>query len=213
MSPLQTFSGGVSDEPSPERVISSPVSVVIGSDSTRSTSQSVQCVNPRRYSALHCGQNMVKRESTTPRNISTAVKHCAATQCALPLYFLLFAKSFETGRKLLYLNTLFVTQARMYLLVLYVVNSRPHLRPSSQSVSLLPLSLYVLTSLPNYPFLFTLLRTLWHAPKLNSFFFNGFRTLCPETPGVAVPTPSVKGFNASPPVCVFSAGSPVYQLE
>src|SRR6266446_883562 len=84
-----------------------------GGSHTSSTSQSEQRVNPGRYSALHCGQNMVKRESTTPRNISTAVKHCAATQCALPLYFLLFAKSFETGRKLLYLNTLFVTQARM----------------------------------------------------------------------------------------------------
>src|SRR6266849_9467788 len=107
----------------------------------------------------------------------------------------------------------------MNLLVLCVVNSRPHPRPSSQSVSLLPSSLYVLTSLLLYPlfraipFLFTLLRTLWHAPKLNSFLFNGFRTLCPETPGVGVSTPCVKGFNASPPTCVFSARSPVYQLE
>src|SRR5216684_6387680 len=97
----------------------------------------------------------------------------------------------------------------MYLLILCVVNSRPHPRPSSQPVSLLPLSLYVLTSLLLYPlfraipFLFTLLRTLWHAPKLNSFLFNGFRTLCPETPGVGVPTPFVKGFNASPPPASF----------
>src|SRR5216684_5677922 len=75
-----------------------------GGSYTRSVSQSVQRVNPCRYSALHCGQNMVKRESTTPRNISTPVnvKHCASTQCALALYFLLFAKLFETGRKLLY---------------------------------------------------------------------------------------------------------------
>src|SRR6266852_4062237 len=80
-----------------------------GGSYTRSTSQSEQRVNPGRYSALHCGQNMVKRESTAPRNISTPIKHCAATRCALPLYFLLFAKSFETGRKLLYLNTVFVT--------------------------------------------------------------------------------------------------------
>src|SRR5258708_29306078 len=86
----------------------------------------------------------------------------------------------------------------MYLLILCIVNSRPHPRPSSQSVSLLPLSLYILTSLllcPLFraiPFLFTLLRTLWHAPKLNSFLFNGFRTLCPETPGVGVPTRSVQ---------------------
>ena len=29
-------------------------------------------------------------------------------------------------------------------------------------------------------FFFTLLRTLWHAPKLNSFVFNRFRTLCPK---------------------------------
>src|SRR5229473_5489172 len=80
-----------------------------GDSYTRSVSQSAQRVNPCRYSALHCGQNMVKRKSTTPRNISTPVKHCASTHCALPLYSLLFAKSFETGRKLLYLNTLFVT--------------------------------------------------------------------------------------------------------
>src|SRR6266849_8224375 len=33
------------------------------------------------------------------------------------------------------------------------------------------------------PFPFTLLRTLWHAPKLNSFIFNRFRTLCAKTPG------------------------------
>src|SRR5216684_3999455 len=46
-------------------------------------------------------------------------QHCAAEQCALPLYFLLFAKSFETGRKLLYLNTLFVTCQNMYLLILF----------------------------------------------------------------------------------------------
>src|SRR6266436_7050856 len=76
----------------------------------------------------------------------------------------------------------------MYFVVLCVVNSRPHPRPSSQSVSLPSFSLYVLTSLLLYPlfraipFLFTLLRTLWHAPKLNSFLFNDFRTLCRETP-------------------------------
>src|SRR5216684_9116254 len=75
-----------------------------GGSYTRSMSQSVQRVNPGRYSTLHCGQNMVKRESTTPRNISTPVKHCASTQCALPLYFLLLAKSFETSRKLFHLN-------------------------------------------------------------------------------------------------------------
>src|SRR5260370_20287153 len=40
----------------------------------------------------------------------------------------------------------------MYLLVQSDVNSRPHPRPSSQSVSLLPLSVYVLTSLPSSPF-------------------------------------------------------------
>ena len=32
--------------------------------------------------------------------------------------------------------------------------------------------------------LFTLLRTLLHSPKLNSFIFNRFRTLCQKTPGV-----------------------------
>ena len=32
-------------------------------------------------------------------------------------------------------------------------------------------------------FLFTLLRTLWHTQKLNSFLFNRFRTLYPKTPG------------------------------
>src|SRR5882762_5690645 len=176
-----------------------------GGSHTSSTSQSEQRVNPGRYSALHCGQNMVKREPTTPRNIYKAVKHCAATQCALPLYFLLFAKSFETGRKLLYLNTLFVTLKNMYFMVLCVENSRPHPRASSQSVSLLPFSLYVLTSLLLYPlfraipFLFTLLRTLWHAPKLDSFLFNDFRTLCRETPGVGVPTLFVKGFSPAPP--------------
>src|SRR6266853_1723123 len=93
----------------------------------------------------------------------------------------------------------------MYFVVLCVVNSRPHPRPSSQSVSLPSFSLYVLTSLLLYPlfraipFLFTLLRTLWHAPKLNSFLFNDFRTLCRETPRVRVPTLFVKGFSPTPP--------------
>src|SRR5260370_37858105 len=77
----------------------------------------------------------------------------------------------------------------MYLLILCIVNSRPHPRPNSQSVSLLPFfSLYTwflcfYTPFRAIPFLFTLLRTLWHAPKLNSFFSNDFRTLCRETPG------------------------------
>ena len=71
----------------------------------------------------------------------------------------------------------------------------------------------VLYPLPSYPFSFHTLAHSWHAPKLNSFLFNGFRTLCPETPGVGVSTRSVKGFNASPPTCVFSARSSVYQLE
>src|SRR4029077_12712640 len=80
-----------------------------GGSYTKSTSQSAQRVNPGRYSALHCGQNMTKPESTTPRNISTPVKDCAATQCALPLCFLLFAKLFESACNSIYLNTLFVT--------------------------------------------------------------------------------------------------------
>ncbi len=33
-------------------------------------------------------------------------------------------------------------------------------------------------------FLFTLLRTLWHDAKLNSFLFKRLRTLYPKTPGV-----------------------------
>src|SRR5882762_7326349 len=33
-------------------------------------------------------------------------------------------------------------------------------------------------------FLFTLLRTLWHDEKLNSFLFRRLRTLYPKTPGV-----------------------------
>src|SRR6267154_1480999 len=160
-----------------------------GRSHTNSTSQSAQRVNPGRYSALHCGQNMVKRESTTPRNISTPIKHCAATQCALPLYFLLFAKSFETGRKLLYLNTLFITCKNMYFMVLWVVNSRPHPRPRSQSVSLLPFfSLYTcflwfFTPFRAIPFLFTLLRTLGTRQNSTPFFSMGFALFAPKHPG------------------------------
>src|SRR6266403_561495 len=34
------------------------------------------------------------------------------------------------------------------------------------------------------PFVFKLLRTLWHGEKRNSFLFSRFRTLCQKTPGV-----------------------------
>ena len=47
-------------------------------------------------------------------------------------------------------------------------------------------------------FLFTLLRTLWHAPKLNSFLFNRFGTLCPKTPGVGVHPSSQKPISLWP---------------
>jgi hypothetical protein len=53
------------------------------------------------------------------------------------------------------------------------------------------------TTLRPISFLFTFLRTLWHAAKVNSFFFKRFRTLCPETPGVGLPPPRENG-NESP---------------
>jgi len=40
-------------------------------------------------------------------------------------------------------------------------------------------------------FLFTLLRTLWHDAKLNSFLFKRLRTLYPKTPGVGEVTARV----------------------
>jgi hypothetical protein len=69
--------------------------------STKSTSQSAQCVNPRRYSALHSGQNITAGVYYTKvialaRNMP---EDASAAQCALPLFFL-FAKSFEGCRKL-----------------------------------------------------------------------------------------------------------------
>src|SRR5258708_4938801 len=54
--------------------------------------------------------------------------------------------------------------------------------PASHPVCPAPLSFTSFTS--SISFTSYCLRTLWHAPKLNSFPFNGFRTLCRKTPGV-----------------------------
>src|SRR5260370_8919023 len=86
----------------------------------------------------------------------------------------------------------------MYFMILCVVSFRPHPRPSSQSVSLLSLFSFILAFFASIrpfraiPFLFTLLRPLWHTPKLTSFLFNGFRPLCPETAGGGVPPRSLR---------------------
>jgi hypothetical protein len=47
------------------------------------------------------------------------------------------------------------------------------------------------------PFPFTLLRTLLHDRKLNSFVFRRLRTLCPKTPGVGV---SQQSYFSAPPL-------------
>src|SRR5260370_8894206 len=86
----------------------------------------------------------------------------------------------------------------MYFMILCVVSFRPHPRPSSQSVSLLSLFSFILAFFASIrpfraiPFLFTLLRTLWHTPKLNSFLFIGFRSLCPESAWGGGPTRSLR---------------------
>src|SRR6266481_6704249 len=92
-----------------------------GGSYTKSTSQSAQRVNPGRYSALHCGQNMAKRESTTRTNHSP-LKNCLATRCVLPLCFHSLVESFESGRKLFYLNALFDTWQYTYFIIACVVS-------------------------------------------------------------------------------------------
>src|SRR6267154_98298 len=78
-------------------------------------------------------------------------------------------------------------------MILCVVNSRPHPRPSSQSASLLPFSLYVLASLlpcfvaslpphPSYPFSFhTLAHSLARA-KIQLLSFQWLPHSLPRNP-------------------------------
>jgi len=85
-----------------------------GGSYTRSTSQSEQRVNPAGTPLCIGGRTWLNGVYYTKKYFHTCQRLRCYTVCSTP-YFLLLAKSFETGCKLPYLNTLFVTR-QIYIL-------------------------------------------------------------------------------------------------